>query len=123
MRPLSLERRVLDALPITVYAVDLEGRITFVNRAGARPDDEHPALGAAIWDVVGDSTTRLQLEQTMASLRQGGAATTWELPLRSAGAEHVHLVQIAPLLEGQTVTGYTVAAVDLAANDQAREQK
>jgi signal transduction histidine kinase len=123
MRPPSLERRVLDALPITVYAVDLEGRVTYVNRAGAQTADDHAALGAAIWDVVGDSSTRLQLEQAMASMRQGDPAASWELPLDSSSGEGPQLVQIAPLLEGQTVTGYAVTTVDLTASTQAREQK
>jgi two-component system sensor histidine kinase AtoS len=113
---------VLDALPITVYAVDLDGRITFVNRPEARAD-EGSILGAAIWDVVGDPTLRVPMEQAMATLRQGGAATSWELPLRSPTEERVLLVQVGPLLEGQTVSGYTVATVDLTASHRAREQK
>src|SRR5689334_20489826 len=108
MRPPSLERRVLDALPVTVYAVDPEGRATYVTRPGAQPADDHAALGAAIWDVVGDPAMRLQLDQAMAALRQGGAAASWELPLHSHGRDGPHLVQIAPLLEGRTVTGYVV---------------
>ena len=32
----SLERQVLDALPMTIYTVDLDGRITFMNRSWAR---------------------------------------------------------------------------------------
>ena len=34
--PRTLERQVLDALPITIYTVDLEGRLTFLNRAWTR---------------------------------------------------------------------------------------
>src|SRR3954469_2068065 len=123
MRPHSLERRGLDALPITGYAVDLEGRITFVNRMGASSGDEHAALGSAIWDVVGERGLRVQIEQAMASLRQGGAAVSWELPVHSPTGERTELVQIAPLLEGQAVTGYTVTTVDLTASHRAREQR
>ena len=32
----SLERQLLDALPMTIYTVDLDGRITFMNRSWAR---------------------------------------------------------------------------------------
>jgi signal transduction histidine kinase len=123
MRPHSLERRVLDALPITVYAVDLEGHITFVNAMGASPPKERAARGGAIWDVVGGTAMRIQLEQAMASLRQGDVATSWELPVQSPTGEHTHLVQMAPLLEGQTISGYTVTVVDLTASHRAREQK
>ena len=31
-----LERQVLDALPFTVYTVDLDGRVTYTNRSSAR---------------------------------------------------------------------------------------
>ena len=42
-----LERQVLDALPITVYTVDLDGRITFMNRSSARVAQSNgaPQLG------------------------------------------------------------------------------
>jgi signal transduction histidine kinase len=113
---------VLDALPITVYAVDLDGHVTFVNREGARTG-EPSILGAAIWDVVGDPALRVPMEQAMATLRQGGAATSWELPLRNPSEERVLLVQVGPLLERETVSGYTVTTVDLTASHRSREQK
>jgi two-component system, NtrC family, sensor histidine kinase AtoS len=122
MRPLPLERRVLDALPITVYAVDLDGRVTFVNREGAR-GDESSIVGAPIWDIIGDPAVRVPMEQAMAALREGRTAPSWELPLHTPTDERVLLVQVGPLLEREAVTGYTVATVDLTASHRAREQK
>jgi signal transduction histidine kinase len=123
MRPPSLERRVLDALPVTVCAVDLDGRVTFVNRAGGRPTGERAALGSAIWDVLGDPATRIPVEHAMATLREGGAPVSWELSLDSSTGERVLLVQVGALLEGQVVAGYTVTTVDVTTSHRSREQK
>ena len=74
----SLERQVLDALPMTIYTVDLEGRITFMNRSWARfaqnngaPQlgDEDTVIGTSIWEAIADVATREQIEQAMEVLR------------------------------------------------------
>jgi signal transduction histidine kinase len=123
MRAPPLERRVLDALPITVYAVDLDGRVTYRNRAGAARDEGTPP-GAAIWDVLGDPAMRILVEQAMASLREGrDTSVSWEVAARSPTDGRVLLVQVAPLYEGQALTGYTVTTVDVAPSLRAREQK
>jgi signal transduction histidine kinase len=123
MRPHSLERRVLDALPVAVYAVDLDGRITFANHAGSPPGDERTMLGSAVWDVLGDPALRIPVEHAMAGLREGGAPVSWEIPLHSPTAERVLLVQVGALLEGPAVAGYTVTTVDITASHRSREQK
>ena len=122
MRPLPLARRVLDALPVTVYAVDLDGHITFVNRAGSRAGQ--PAdVGSAVWDAVGDPALRIPMEQAMATLQQGRTPPSWEHSVHGSDEERVLLIQVASLLEGEAVTGYTVATMDLTASHRAREQK
>ncbi|HET9013500.1 MAG TPA: PAS domain-containing protein, partial [Gemmatimonadaceae bacterium] len=74
MKSPPLERRVLDALPITIYAVDLDGRLTFLNRSWARfaqsngaPElcDERAVLGSSIWDAIPDGAVRAQVEQAL----------------------------------------------------------
>jgi PAS domain-containing protein len=66
------ERAVLDALPLTVWTVDLEGRITSVNRSWGRfaeangaPGlaDEVQVQGTSIWDAVSDPASREQMER------------------------------------------------------------
>jgi signal transduction histidine kinase len=101
------ERQVLDALPITVYTVDLEGRITSANRSWSRfasangaPQlaDEGALIGRSIFDAIADQASRDQIERAMALLRTGRApAVTWEFPCSSPDAERVFLMQITPL--------------------------
>ena len=81
---------MLDALPFTVYTADLEGRITYMNRSWARaaqsngaphPGDEEAAIGVPVWDAIADAATRDQIEQAMATLREGRApSVAWEFP-------------------------------------------
>lgn len=124
MRPPSLERRVLDALPITVYAVDLDGRVTFVNRAGAPSGDERAPLGSAVWDVVGDPAMRIPMEHAMVGLREGrDTPVSWELSLDSPPAGRVLLVQVGALVDRSVVAGYTVTTVDLTTGQRSREEK
>jgi signal transduction histidine kinase len=119
MRPPPFARRVLDALPVTVYAVDLDGRVTFCNRAG----DEPSVFGSAIWDVLGEAAVRTPLEQAMATLREGGVPVSWELPLHSGAEERVLLVQVGALVEGEAVSGYAVTTTDVAPSRRARAQQ
>ena len=131
MKPVPLERHVLDALPITIYAVDLDGRITFLNRSWTRfaqangaPQlcDETGVLGASIWDAITDAGERSRMEQAMATLREGRATSlTWEFPCSSPTEERVFLMQVSALVERQVVTGYAFSTVDITQSHRSRE--
>jgi signal transduction histidine kinase len=131
MKPPPLERRVLDALPITIYAVDLDGRLTFLNRSWARfaqtngaPElcDERAVLGTSIWDAIPDGAARAQVEQALATLREGRATSlTWEFPCSSPTEERIFLMQVSALVQGSTVTGYTFSTVDITPSHRSRE--
>src|ERR687896_1271581 len=127
----ALERLVLDAVPITVYAVDLDGRITLANRAWSRfaqangaPQlaDEPSVLGVSIWDAMSDVASRQQIEQAMATLRAGRAqSVAWEFPCNSPEEERVFLMQVSALREGHAVTGFAFSTVDITASHRSRE--
>jgi signal transduction histidine kinase len=129
-RPL-LERQVLDALPITIYTVDLDGRITFTNRAWARfaqsngaPQlcDENAVIGSSIWDAISDATVRTQVEQAMATLREGRATSlSWEFPCSSPGEERVFLMQVSALGDTHALSGYAFSTVDITPSHRSRE--
>src|SRR5512133_2343333 len=101
------ERQVLDSLPLTVYTVDLEGRITSANRSWSRfaaangaPElaDESSLVGHSVLDAVADPSAREQVERAMQLLRTGRVPTlTWEFPCSSPDTERVFLMQISPL--------------------------
>ena len=126
-----LERRVLDALPITIYSVDLEGRITLMNRSWTRfaqsngaPQlcDEGVVIGASIWDAISGSDIREQVEQAMTTLSEGRALSlSWEFPCNSPTEERIFLMQISALTEGRAVTGYTFSTVDITPSHRSRE--
>ena len=126
-----LERQVLDALPITAYAVDLDGRITFMNRSSARAAqsngtppvaDEDAALGDSIWDALAEVANRDQIEQAMATLREGRASSVaWELRRGSPGEEHIFLVQVSAIGQGRAVTGFAFSTMDITPSHRWRE--
>jgi signal transduction histidine kinase len=126
-----LERRVLDALPITVYSVDLEGRLTFLNRSWSRfaqsngaPQlcDESAVLGASLWDSIVDPVVRTQLESAMTALSEGRATSlSWEFPCSSPTEERIFLMQISAMTEGKAVTGFTFSTVDITPSHRSRE--
>jgi signal transduction histidine kinase len=129
--PSPIERQVLDALPITAYAVDLEGRVTFVNRSwsqfaqtnGApRLGDERAILGANIWDAIGDAEARSQVEQAMVTLREGRATSlSWEFPCSTPAEERVFLMQVTALSDAGVVAGYLFSTVDIMRSHRSRE--
>ncbi|MFN2567589.1 MAG: ATP-binding protein, partial [Gemmatimonadaceae bacterium] len=127
----ALERLVLDAVPVTIYAVDLDGRITLINRAWSRfaqmngaPHlaDESVVLGSSIWNAISDIAPRQQVEHAMATLRTGRAqSVTWEFPCGSPDEERVFVMQVSALREGHTVTGFVFSTVDITPSHRSRE--
>jgi PAS domain S-box-containing protein len=125
------ERRVLDALPLTVYTVDLEGRITSANRswsqfarANGAPGlaEERSVIGASLWSALGDAGARDQVERAMELLRSGRSqAVTWEFSCSSPTEERVFLLQISPLHDGHTVNGYVFSTVNITPSHRSRE--
>jgi signal transduction histidine kinase len=127
----ALERLVLDAVPITIYAVDLDGRITLTNRAWSRfaqangaPQlaDEPSVIGTSIWNAMSDVASREPIEQAMAALRAGRAqSVTWEFPCSSPEEERVFLMQVSAVREGHAVTGFVFSTVDITPSHRSRE--
>jgi signal transduction histidine kinase len=126
-----LERQVLDALPMTIYTVDLDGRITFMNRTWARfaqangaPQlcDENTVIGASIWDAIADLPTRERIEAAMETLREGRASSiAWEFPCSSPVEERIFLMQVSALGEGHAVVGFAFSTVDITPSHRWRE--
>ncbi|MEP6690839.1 MAG: ATP-binding protein [Gemmatimonadaceae bacterium] len=128
---MNLARAALDALPNIVYTVDLEGRITSVNRAWSRfaegngaprLADEAVARGTRIWDVLTDGASRGQAERAMELLRTGRApVVTWEFPCNSPTEERTFLMQVAALRDARAVTGYAFSTIDITPSHRSRE--
>jgi signal transduction histidine kinase len=125
------ERQVLDALPFTVYTVDLDGRVTYTNRSSARlaqsngkslPSDEDAVIGVPIWDALGDAATRDQMEQAMATLREGRApSVAWEFARSSPAEKRAFLMQVSAIGVERAVTGFTFSTVDITSSQRWRQ--
>ena len=124
------ERQVLDSLPIAVYTVDLDGRITYMNHSWARSaqsngapqlGDDAAAIGISIWDAIAVVAARDQIEQAMATLREGRATSlSWEFSNDSPD-ERIFLVQVSAIGEGRAVTGFAFSMVDITPSHRWRE--
>lgn len=127
-----LERESLDALPVEIYTVDLDGRLTVVHQPTLRPGEKPPPAPLSadaethdwrIWDMLGGSAPRAQVEQAMALLRAGRAPVArWEITRGPADDPSVSLVQMTPLRDrAHAVTGFVVSTVDITASHRIRE--
>ncbi len=126
-----VERRILDALPFTIYAVDLEGRITHVNRSWGEfaSGNGAPTLapeasvrGLSVWDALPDRGAKAQVENAMEAIRTGRQAhARWEFPCSSPDEERVFLMQISALRDEDTLTGYVFSTTDITPSHQSRE--
>ena len=126
-----IARQLLDALPFTVYSVDLEGRITHVNRSWvdfARENgapalaSDAAAIGMSIWEALPDRGAKAQVSRAMDALTGGRARhVRWEFPCSSPEEERVFLMQISPLREGEAVIGFVFSTVDITPSHQSRE--
>jgi len=127
------ESELLDALPVTVYTTDRDGRLTSVHRPASRFGEDSPSAalprsddelrGQRIWDVLGDGTPRARVEQTMALLRAGRVPVgRWEIVRGPADDARVWLAQMTPLHDtSHAVTGFVVSVVDITASHRVRE--
>lgn len=129
--PNALERRVLDALPNTVYSVDLDGRITSVNqawgdfaRANGAPQiaAAEAVIGRRIWDAASDPAARDQIVRAIEILREGRAPrVTWEFPCSSPEEERILLMQVSPIRDGPALAGFVFSTVDITPSHRSRE--
>jgi signal transduction histidine kinase len=129
--PRALARRVLDALPLTIYSVDLDGRITAANSSWSRFASENGAdelsveqavLGSSIFDAIADEPSRAQIRRAMAALQDPDVSTVrWEFPCSSPTEERIFLMHISALRGPEGVDGYVFSTVDISASHRSRE--
>jgi PAS domain S-box-containing protein len=127
----ALARRVLDALPLTIYSIDLDGRITAANSSWSRFAEENGArelaietevIGSSIFDAVADEASRTQIVRAMEVLRDERVPTVrWEFPCSSPDEERIFLMHISALRGPEGVDGYVFSTVDISASHRSRE--
>jgi signal transduction histidine kinase len=124
-----MERQLLDALPVSIYALDIEGRLTSVHQAATRFSEDgasgpivgNEGHGTAIWDAMPDRMSRSQVEHAMHLLRTGRSSVVrWES--RAADDHHVALTQMTPLHDdAHAVTGFVISTSDITSLVRARD--
>ncbi len=127
----SLSRRVLDALPLTIYSIDLEGRITAANRSwsqyaenngAAQLASESSMIGTSIFAAMADEAYREQIQRAMTLLREERAPMVrWEFPCSSPTEERIFLMHVSALRGPEGVDGYVLSTVDISASHRSRE--
>lgn len=125
-----LDRQLLDALPATIYTLDLDGRLLNVHQHTARMGDEsasqssHPpeGVGKPIWESAGTDFSRAQVEHAIRHLRAGRAPVVrWEV-VRPASDRGILLAQATPLHdESRAVTGFVVVTTDITSSVRTRD--
>ncbi|MFN9205131.1 MAG: ATP-binding protein [Gemmatimonas sp.] len=124
-------RRLLDALPFTIWSVDLDGRITAANSMWSRfaTDNGAPGiaaesavLGCSVFDSVADDPSREQIERAMTLLRERRVPLVrWEFPCNSPTEERVFLMQVTAMEEDGEVCGFVFSTVDITPSHRSRE--
>ncbi len=125
------ERQVLDALPMTIYTVDLDGCITFMNRSWSRfaqangaPQlcNESAVIGSSLWQSIVEPAARDQVRDAIDTLRAGRAVSlNWEFPCSSPTEERIFLMQVSALTDAAVVTGFVFSTVDITPSHRSRE--
>lgn len=125
------ERQLLDALPVSIYALDHDGHVTTAHVAAPRFGDDGTAgaqspsddvRGQPIWEALRGRLSRHQAEHGMQLLRTG-RATVVRLELNSAPDDRrALLAQMTPLHDDtHAVTGFVIATTDISSVDRAHE--
>jgi signal transduction histidine kinase len=119
----TIEQRILDALPGIVCTVDLDGRVTGINRSRTRLAADladlpiagkREPLGVPVHEALGPAGPREHLESAMALLRTGRAQNvTWEVPRGAGPDDATLLVQATPLLDRASVAGFCFSLTDI----------
>ena len=126
-----VERQLLDALPVSAYALDLDGRVVNVHQPAARFGIEIPTAAShgdaardrPLWDVTAGVFSREQIERAMTMLRTGRAPIVrWEFALGATADRRVLLAQMTPLHDdAHAVTGFVVSATDVSSVHRVHE--
>lgn len=116
---------------MTIWTVDLEGRITAANASWSQFAQENGAaaiapenavVGCSVFDSVVESAARSQVEHAMALLRNERVSVVrWEFPCNSPTEERVFLMQVTALRERGSITGFVFATVDITPSHRSRE--
>ena len=125
------ERHLLDAIPVSIFALDLDGHVTSAHPAASKffddgtlplPSTLGDVRGTLIWNALPAAVSREQVESGMRLLRTGHASVVrWELD-RTPEDHRATLAQMTPIHDdAHAVTGFVVSTIDITSLDRTRE--
>lgn len=133
MAEVPFERRVLDALPLTIWTTDPDGRITSTHGSWNRFALENGAaeltrpanvIGQLVFDAFADRGSREQADRAMQLIRSGRSErVSWEFPCDAPWESRVFLMQVTAIRapDDHVVRGFVFATVDITPNHASRE--
>ncbi len=111
------DHEILDAVPLMIFATDLDGRIVKQNRHAVGT-----ALGRLLQEILGDAADAAQCDRAFISLRDAAVPLVrWEFASADGESEHVMLVQLTRCIADGEHIGYVAALSDVTESHRARE--
>lgn len=115
------DHQILDAVPLMIFATDLQGRIVQQNQHAAA-HAVGTALGRPLQDILGDQANAAQCDRAFIALRDAAVPLVrWEFATADGDSEHVMLVQLTRCIADGEHVGYVAALSDVTESHRARE--
>lgn len=113
--------QILDALPLMIFATDLDGYIVEQNQLAAAHATAG-AIGQSLSQVLGAPTDAEQCDRAFATLRDTNVPfVRWEFAGVNGDGEHVMLVQVTRCLAAGEHVGFVATLSDVTESHRARE--
>ena len=115
------EQQILDAVPLMIFATDLDGVIVQENRSAVRLGPLHCA-GRRLADLLGSADGETQCTRAFTALRDPGTPLVrWEFAAPASDTERVMLVQVTRCMDGDAHVGFVATLSDVTESHRARE--
>jgi signal transduction histidine kinase len=115
------EQQILDAVPLMIFATDLDGLILQQN-APAAAHATPAAIGRPLHEILGTPSEAEPCARAFATLRNSAVPLVrWEFASGSGDDERVMLVQLTRRMDEAALTGFVVTLSDVTESHRARE--
>ena len=115
------DREILDAVPLMIFATDLDGRIVQQNQSAAQ-HSAGEALGRQLQLVLGEQTDGAQCDRAFVALRDAAVPMVrWEFATVDGDAERVMLAQVTRCIADGEHVGFVATLSDVTESHRARE--
>jgi PAS domain S-box-containing protein len=115
------DHEILDAVPLMIFATDLDGRIVQQNRPASLHGDGD-AIGRTLQQIVGGESDAEQCDRAFVALRDPAVPLVrWEFAIADGDAERVMLAQVTRCIANGAHAGFVATLSDVTESHRARE--